>query len=45
MNVLVWAIRFTQLMGTFKGTLLTEKGERIEVKDCSGWIEDHYAKV
>ncbi len=44
MNALVLATRFTQLMGTFQGTLLTEKGERIEVKDCCGWTEDHYVK-
>ncbi len=43
-NALVLATRFTQLMGSFQGVLITGKGERIEVKDCWGWTEDHYAK-
>jgi len=38
------ATRFTQLMGNFNGTLKTETGEVIEIKDCPGWAEDHYAK-
>ncbi|MCD6586621.1 MAG: DUF2804 domain-containing protein [Desulfobacteraceae bacterium] len=38
------ATKFTQLMGTFNGTLKTDEGEVIKIKDCPGWAEDHYAK-
>ena len=38
------ATRFTQLMGNLSGTLTTDAGEKIILKDCPGWAEDHYAK-
>ncbi|MEZ4550590.1 MAG: DUF2804 family protein [Desulfobacterales bacterium] len=38
------ATRFTQLMGNLSGTLTTDTGEKIILKDCPGWAEDHYAK-
>ncbi|MBF0119246.1 MAG: DUF2804 domain-containing protein [Desulfobacterales bacterium] len=43
-NALILASKFTQLMGTFEGELKTESGEIIKVKECPGWVEDHYAK-
>lgn len=36
--------KFTQLMGTFEGSLRTDAGETITLKACPGWAEDHYAK-
>lgn len=38
------ASRFTQLMGTFEGTVVTGEGETIELGRLPGWAEDHYAK-
>ena len=38
------ASRFTQLIGMFEGTLTTDSGEMIRIKDCPGFAEDHYAK-
>jgi hypothetical protein len=38
------ASRFTQFIGVFAGTLKTENAEIIQVKDCPGFAEDHYAK-
>jgi len=38
------ASRFTQFMGTFDGTITTDDGETVTLKNCPGWTEDHYAK-
>ncbi|HPI91757.1 MAG TPA: DUF2804 domain-containing protein [Deltaproteobacteria bacterium] len=38
------ASRFTQLVGTFAGTLRTDGGETLQVTGCPGFAEDHYAK-
>jgi hypothetical protein len=38
------ASRFTQLIGMFEGTLTTDSGEMIQIKDVPGFTEDHYAK-
>jgi len=43
-NAGVVATKFTQLMGLFNGHLKTDTGEVVEIKDCPGWAEDHYAK-
>jgi hypothetical protein len=43
-NALVLASNFHQLIGRFTGTLTTEKGERVEVRELLGFCEDHYAK-
>jgi len=43
-NALLIKSKFTQLMGVFTGTLTTESGEAIEIRDCPGWAEDHYAR-
>ena len=42
-SVLLVATKFTQLMGTFRGRLLTPD-RKIEINNCPGWVEDHYAK-
>lgn len=41
-----WLIksRFTQLLGVFEGVVITDDGERIELHQCPGWVEDHYSK-
>ena len=38
------ASRFSQLIGTFEGTLKTDNNEVIRIKDCPGFAEDHYSK-
>ncbi len=38
------ASRFTQMMGVFRGWVVCETGEKIQLDDCPGWTEDHYAK-
>jgi hypothetical protein len=38
------ASRFTQLIGMFEGSLTTDSGEIIQIKNCPGFAEDHYAK-
>ncbi len=43
-NALFIASRFTQMMGTFKGTLKTDDGETLKIDSCPGWAEDHFAK-
>lgn len=43
-NALLIATRFTQLFGTFEGTLRTDEGELVRVDACPGFAEDHYAK-
>ncbi len=43
-NAIVIGSRFTQLMGSFEGCVITDEGESILIKDVPGWTEDHYAK-
>lgn len=43
-NGLFVVSRFTQLMGTFEGRLITDEGEVVDISACPGWAEDHYAK-
>ncbi|MFC1857391.1 DUF2804 domain-containing protein [Thermodesulfobacteriota bacterium] len=43
-NVLFIASRFTQLIGAFEGQVVSETGERVTLRGCPGWTEDHYAK-
>ncbi len=43
-NAVLIGSRFTQLMGTFDGHVVTDEGERIEFTGVPGWTEDHYAK-
>lgn len=38
------ASRFTQLIGEFQGNLRSDAGELIQIKECPGFAEDHYAK-
>ncbi len=43
-NAFIIGTRFTQLMGSFEGFVITNDGEKIEFTDVPGWTEDHYAK-
>jgi hypothetical protein len=44
LNAVLVKSKFSQFMGTFEGTLRTESGEILEIRDIPGWAEDHYAK-
>lgn len=44
LHAILLASRFTQLMGTFEGALVSDDGEKIMLERCPGWTEDHYAK-
>ncbi|NOY69698.1 MAG: DUF2804 domain-containing protein [Deltaproteobacteria bacterium] len=43
-NAGIIASRFTQMIGRFSGTLKTDAGETITIKDIPGWAEDHFAR-
>lgn len=43
-NKLLLAMRFTQLLGTFSGKLLKNDGKYETIKECPGWVEDHYTR-
>lgn len=45
-NAVVFASKFTQIMGAFDGRLSTDQDATngIFFKKCPGWAEDHYAK-
>jgi hypothetical protein len=43
-NAIFIASRFSQIAGLFNGTVTTDEGEAIIIKDCPGWTEDHYAR-
>lgn len=43
-NALVLASNFRQLVGRYRGHLITADGERIEVDDLLGYAETHYAR-
>jgi Domain of unknown function (DUF2804), C-terminal/Domain of unknown function (DUF2804), N-terminal len=43
-NAILVKSRFTQLMGTFDGTIITDSQEVIKISALPGWTEDHYAK-
>jgi hypothetical protein len=33
-----------QMFGRYSGTLVTDSGEQIAVKDLIGWAEEHHAR-
>lgn len=43
-GLIVFATRFTQLIGSFRGRVKTARGETIAIRDIPGWAEDHYAR-
>lgn len=44
LNHWVMSSRFTQCFGGVSGVLITPEGERLDLGNCYGWCEDHYAK-
>lgn len=43
-NAFFVASRFTQLVGTFSGTVTSAQGETIDITGCPGFAEDHFAR-
>ena len=43
-DALIVASNFSQLPGLFNGSITTENGQRFQIKDIPGVVEDHYAK-
>lgn len=43
-NAVVVASRFTQLIGSFEGYVIDDKMEKIDISNCPGWTEDHFAR-
>jgi hypothetical protein len=43
-NLLVIRSEVHQCIGRFSGTVRTEEGERLEVRDLVGWAEEHRAR-
>jgi len=43
-NLLLATSNFTQLVGFFEGSVKLDNGETVEIRECPGWAEDHYAK-
>ncbi|MGA2368235.1 MAG: DUF2804 family protein [Dehalococcoidia bacterium] len=33
-----------QILGRYSSLLVADNGERIEIKDLIGWVEEHHAK-
>ena len=44
LNVGVMASNFRQIFGQFNGHLITEQGERFDIENQYGFVEDQYAK-
>lgn len=44
LNMWLLASNFTQLAGTFNGTVIANDGQRIQLTKIPGFCEDHYAK-
>ena len=44
LNAIILASNFTQLAGTFSGTILDRDNQIIQVSAIPGFCEDHYAK-
>lgn len=44
MNALILATNFRQIFGRFKGHLIDENGQRHEVENMYGFVEDQYSK-
>ncbi|MFX3635588.1 MAG: DUF2804 domain-containing protein [Candidatus Pristimantibacillus sp.] len=43
-NALIIQSEVHQMIGKFSGTVFTDDGEKLEVKDLIGWAEDHHAR-
>lgn len=43
-NVLILSSEVHQMFGRYSGFAVTDEGERIEIKDLTGWAEEHRAR-
>ena len=43
-NAVVLKSEVHQMFGRYNGWAVTDSGEKIEIKDLTGWSEEHYAK-
>jgi hypothetical protein len=43
-NALVLASDVHQMFGRYSGFVVTDEGERIQIKDLIGWAEEHRAR-
>jgi hypothetical protein len=43
-NALILSSEVHQVFGRYSGTLITDQGEKIEIKDLIGWAEEHHAR-
>ena len=43
-NLLIITSEVHQMFGHYRGTVVTDEGETIEVRDVVGFAEEHYAK-
>jgi len=43
-NAIILSSEVHQMFGRYSGTLVTDDGEKIEIKDLIGWAEEHHAK-
>ncbi|WP_196221523.1 DUF2804 family protein, partial [Sansalvadorimonas verongulae] len=43
-NFLIMASNFSQMFGSFTGTLRTDDGEKLTVNNIFGFAEEQYAK-
>jgi len=43
-NAFAVASKFSQFVGSFDGKLITDTSEIIELKECPGYAEDHFAR-
>ena len=43
-NALILSSEVHQMFGRYSGFVITDNGERIEIKDLIGWAEEHHAR-
>jgi hypothetical protein len=43
-NAVILSSEVHQMFGRYNGTLITDEGKKLEVKDLIGWAEEHHAK-
>jgi hypothetical protein len=43
-NALILSSEVHQMFGRYSGFVVTDNGERIEIKNLIGWAEEHHAK-
>jgi hypothetical protein len=43
-DLLVLSSKLNQMFGKYSGIVVTDEGEKIEVNDLIGWVEEHHAR-